>query len=260
MIDQWLAGPEASLDTALQVDWSTNAAWSNYLPTWAMMLLLAWLARRSQAGTWPTAPLSQWYQRIVLPCGALLVLALVAVWNLLQDGGMAPLPYLPLLNPLDLTTCFAIILCVGAARMVFTDRENHAGAMRGLRIVGVGAAYAWGNLVLLRSAAQYREIPYRLEELAASQFVQAMLSLVWCASALVLMRFAAQRTFRGSWCIGAGLLGVVVLKLFTVDLAESGSLARVISFVGVGLLMVLIGYLAPYPKGDRGATLATQGT
>ena len=75
-----------------------------------------------------------------------------------------------------------------------------------------------------------------------------MLSLVWSASALVVMRFAAQRVWRRAWSVGAGLLGVVVAKLFLVDLASHGSMARVVSFVGVGLLMLLIGYLAPFPK------------
>ena len=46
---------------------------------------------------------------------------------------------------------------------------------------------------------------------------------------------------------GAILLGIVVAKLFLVDLSNIGGLERVISFVGVGLLMLAIGYLAPFP-------------
>jgi uncharacterized membrane protein len=62
------------------------------------------------------------------------------------------------------------------------------------------------------------------------------------------MRFAARRTWRRAWSAGAGLLGIVVAKLFFVDLSSHGSMARVVSFVGVGLLMLLVGYLAPFPK------------
>jgi uncharacterized membrane protein len=116
-------------------------------------------------------------------------------------------------------------------------------------LVGLAAAaWLWFNLILLRSAAHYLGIAYRIDALADSQFVQAMLSLVWSASALVVMRFAAQRVWRRAWSVGAGRLGVVVAKLFLVDLASHGSMARVVSFVGVGLLMLLIGYLAPFPK------------
>jgi hypothetical protein len=73
---------------------------------------------------------------------------------------------------------------------------------------------------------------YRFGALAASQFVQAMPSLVWSANALVLMRFSARRVVRRSWWSGAFVLGIVVLKLFLVDLANGGSIALVVSFVG----------------------------
>ena len=251
LIGPWLVGMGESGEASGYTDWVLSAAWSNYLPTWAMMLVLVWLLRRSSAAKWPTAPLVQWYRRILIPCGALLVLMLAAIWNLLQDGAMAPLPYLPLLNPLDLTTGFALLLGITVVQALVGGQHGHDRLLLPLKIGGAFTAYVWFNLILLRSAAQYRDIPYRLEELAASQFVQAMLSLVWCASALVLMRFAATRTMRRSWCAGALLLGVVVFKLFAVDLANSGSLARVVSFVGVGLLMVLVGYFAPFPKAGK---------
>jgi uncharacterized membrane protein len=40
---------------------------------------------------------------------------------------------------------------------------------------------------------------------------------------------------------------VVVLKLFLVDLSSIGSIERIVSFVGVGLLMLVIGYFSPLP-------------
>jgi uncharacterized membrane protein len=259
LIERWLAVPGATLDAAQQAGWATSSSWGNYLPTWAMMLVLAWLLRRSRAGAWPSAPVAPWYRGIVIPSGVLLMLALATMWNFMQDGAMEPLPYLPLLNPLDLTTGFALVLALTTARTL-TEGQGHGKLLHGLQVSGVVAAYVWFNLILLRSAAQYRDIAYRLDALAASQFVQAMLSLVWCASALILMRFAATRAVRWHWCVGAVVLGVVVLKLFTFDLANSGSLARVVSFVGVGLLMVLVGYFAPFPKTHTGAIPTPQST
>jgi len=43
------------------------------------------------------------------------------------------------------------------------------------------------------------------------------------------------------------LLAVVVVKLFAVDLSRIGSVERIVSFIGVGLLLLAIGYLAPVP-------------
>ncbi len=243
LIDGWLRAAGSAADAVTAGAWATSAAWGNYLPTWAMLLVLALLLRRSRSGNagerWPVQPLAGWYRRALVPSGATLVLALAAVWNLGQDGTMLPLPYLPLLNPLDLTTGFALVAWVRATE-VFASRR--------LRIAAMVLAYAWFNLISLRSAAHYLGIAYAFEALAASQFVQAMLSLVWSASALVIMRHAAQRAMPRTWGTGALLLCIVVGKLFAVDLANGGSMARVVSFVGVGLLMLLIGYFAPYPK------------
>ena len=113
-------------------------------------------------------------------------------------------------------------------------------------------AFGWFNLMLLRTAAQFLGLTYRFEPLYQSQFVQAMLSIVWTLCAFALMRYAARRLSKPLWMIGAALLGVVVLKLFAIDLSNSGSVARIVSFMGVGGLMLLIGYLAPLPReGER---------
>ena len=47
--------------------------------------------------------------------------------------------------------------------------------------------------------------------------------------------------------IAAALLGVVVAKLFLVDLADRGGLFRIISFLSVGVLLLLVGYFSPVP-------------
>jgi uncharacterized membrane protein len=47
--------------------------------------------------------------------------------------------------------------------------------------------------------------------------------------------------------LGAGLLAVVVGKLFLVDLGALSGLPRVVAFLGVGVLLLVIGYLSPLP-------------
>ncbi len=49
------------------------------------------------------------------------------------------------------------------------------------------------------------------------------------------------------WGVGAALLGLVVAKLFLVELADRGTLSRIVSFIVVGGLMLAVGYLAPIP-------------
>jgi uncharacterized membrane protein len=81
----------------------------------------------------------------------------------------------------------------------------------------------------------------------ASTLVQTCLSLFWSILALVTMLIAARKKNRLVWLVGAVLLGVVIAKLFLIDLSRSGSVERIVSFVGVGLLMLVVGYLSPLP-------------
>lgn len=228
--------------------WFTSGSWARYLPAWAMMAFVALLIPRARADRWPTAPISGWYRQVLIPLGAVWSVALVAIWNFTQNGLMQPLPYLPILNPLDLTTGFAALLTIAAYRLLAAENDRVKAVQHLLPRVGAVVAYAWFNLMLLRTAAHFLDIPYQIEPLFRSQFVQAMLSLVWSATALVLMRFSAGRRLRAPWMAGAGLLVLVVAKLFLVDLSNVGGVERIISFLGVGALMLAIGYLAPFPS------------
>lgn len=253
-ISLWLHGgtqqEQQLLDAA---GWFSSGSWARYLPAWAMMAALGWLMQRCRADGWPVTPLAAWYRRVLIPLGAGWAILLVLIWNLTQNGSMAPLPYLPLLNPLDLSTCFAILLGVAAYRLAAVTDDGKVAApipaelLGKLALIAFIAAYGWFNLVLLRTVSHYMDIPYQFDLLFASQFVQAMLSLVWSATALILMRRAVKQVSRNQWLLGASLLALVVLKLFFVDLSNVGGVERIISFVGVGLLMVAIGYVAPYP-------------
>ena len=49
-----------------------------------------------------------------------------------------------------------------------------------------------------------------------------------------------------------GFDGIVAVKLLLVDLANSGGGERIVAFIGVGLLMVAVGYFAPLPPADGG--------
>jgi uncharacterized membrane protein len=90
-------------------------------------------------------------------------------------------------------------------------------------------------------------VPFQADALVGSQLVQAGLSIVWTLIALGLTITGHLRVRRDLWMVGAALIGVVVVKLFFVDLGNSGSLERIISFIGVGVLLLVVGYFAPLP-------------
>lgn len=240
----WLMGVTYAPST--DADWVISGMWPDYLAAWVSIATLFVLLRQAKHEGWPLRPLQSWYTRQLIPIAALWAVLLAIYWNLRQDGNMSPLPYLPILNPLDITTGFIALLVIAVWR------ANKDIIDTGLRLFGIKVAmalsFAWFNAMLLRTAANYLDIPYRFNALYASQFIQAMLSIVWTLTALFLMRYAVHRLSKPLWMVGAALQSVVVAKLIFVDLANSGTVARAVSFVSVGLLMVAIGYIAPYPS------------
>ena len=49
------------------------------------------------------------------------------------------------------------------------------------------------------------------------------------------------------WMAGAALMGLVVVKLFLVELGNTGTVARIVSFIAIGALLLVLGYVAPAP-------------
>ncbi|MEM6732666.1 MAG: DUF2339 domain-containing protein [Myxococcota bacterium] len=86
-----------------------------------------------------------------------------------------------------------------------------------------------------------------MDPLSQSVVVQACLSIFWTVLALAAMVYATRSARRRVWIIAAALLGVVVLKLFVIDLSTLSTIARIVSFLVVGVLMLLVGYLSPVP-------------
>jgi uncharacterized membrane protein len=60
-----------------------------------------------------------------------------------------------------------------------------------------------------------------------------------------------KRSLRPLWSTGAALMGAVVIKLFVVDLSHSGTVARIVSFIGVGILLLVVGYFSPVPPREE---------
>lgn len=228
-----------------------SPGWAWYIGLWAGLGVFLAVLRQVPRGGWPLAPIARWYGEFVLPAAALLAVCTVLRWNLSHDGRMAPLPYLPLLNPLDLSSGFVALALAALWRLHAAWLLTQAPLRLALQRSAAALSWLWFNLMLLRSAAVWLDLPYRFDALYGSQVVQAMLSLVWTLAAFLLMRYAGRRWSRALWMVGASALGLVVLKLFLVDLSNVGSVARVVSFMGVGGLMLLIGYLAPLPSAAR---------
>ncbi|HWW20853.1 MAG TPA: DUF2339 domain-containing protein, partial [Steroidobacteraceae bacterium] len=213
----------------------------------AAVLLSAAMSGRTQR--WPFASERTAYLQLG-PVGLGLFLTVWgAVFDLLADGSAAPLPYVPLLNPIDLAQATAIVAlglaAAAAARQRGFDRRDDLRSA--VRVVIGLQAFAWLNAMMLRFLHHYTGMAYDLNAVVNSTLAQTCLTILWTLIALALMVWANRGARRVGWIAGAALLGVVILKLFTVDLSRTGTLPRIVSFLGVGALMLVIGFFSPLP-------------
>ncbi len=247
----WLLAALGSWQLAWSIDhWvAGRAAWP--LIAWALVpgTLLAWLALRGERVRWPVAAHFATY----LGPGAMPLAIFLAAWfvygNAVADGNPWPLPYLPVLNPLDLAQAGAL-LAVGTWFVEARRRRLPPVAAVPLSVacsVAGAAAFVWASAALLRTLHHWAGVPLEVASLVRSELVQASLSLFWTLLALGAMVVATRRTWRQLWLAGAGLMALVVGKLLLVDLSNAGTIERIVSFLGVGVLMLVIGYLAPVP-------------
>jgi len=247
----WLA----TLVVAHELSWvgshvgNENGIWR--MAPWGAVpgMVLMTITAMAASPRWPMMPHRQGYLIIaVIPLAAWLLLwSLVA--NLASDADPMPLPYWPLVNPVDITE--AVVLAAGAMWLPHLRRQDGAlaGALpvRFALVLWVALLFVWLNALVLRSIHFWFDVAYTFDALWQSRLVQAVLSLLWTSLALGTVVLANRRQWRGAWIAGAALLAIVVAKLFFVDLSRVGGLERIISFIGVGLLLLLVGYLAPVP-------------
>ena len=169
--------------------------------------------------------------------------------NWLVSSPSAPLPYLPLANPLDVVQGLVLFVLIRFCLRLRSEDHPSVSNLDQRPVVAAPAllGFIWLNAVLLRTLHQWAGIPYELKAMLDSTLVQSALSIFWALLALTTMLTATRIRARVVWLTGAVLLVAVVFKLFLVDLSSIGTIERIVSFVGVGLLMLVLGYFSPLP-------------
>jgi uncharacterized membrane protein len=232
-------------------------AWRFAVVALPALLALQWI--RARRASWPmSAQPAAW-----LGVGAAGLAVALWLWSLVantSDAAAWPLPYLPLVNPVELAQ--ALSLATVAGWLLYVQREAPA-AWRPPDVMPIivpalaFAVFALLTTMLLRSIHHYVGVDYSPAALARSTIVQAALSIFWGTIALGAMVAGTRRGARVVWFCGAVLLGVVLAKLFLVDLSRSATVARIVSFIGVGVLMLVIGRFSPVPPARRVAEVPT---
>jgi uncharacterized membrane protein len=216
---------------------------------WALvpsLYLLAMAAPRQWP--WPVATHGREYRVwAALPVAGLL-LAWFWLANTFSDGNADPLGYVPLVNPLEIGLLFALTgVFLWISRNLHQLGVSQHQCQRLAWLVAGASLFALVTAMVMRTAHHWSGVPWAADDLLESMRVQAGLSIVWTLMALALMIGGHLRVRREIWIAGAVLIGVVVAKLFFVELSNRGGMARIVSFIGVGILLLVVGYFAPLP-------------
>lgn len=208
-------------------------------------------------------------QQALFNCAAVftpIALLWVIITNWSYDGMIWDLPYFPLLNLYDVTSW--LVLLTGFS-LYYLYQNRHADPSTASNTIAkrqqilttdnfliiLGLISFWLiSSMLIRTLHAFIGTPLWDGTQGGawkSEQVQTGLTILWTLLALVATIIASRYWQRALWFMGIGLLGIVVLKLVLVDLSQTDAIWRVISFIGAGSLILLIGYLAPLPPVDK---------
>jgi uncharacterized membrane protein len=235
-----------SLELAWVFENVMDVTGQGYYAIFAVAPLIA--LRAAQAGHFPAI------RRLGLRLQFSLIATLsvfLACWsviiNLTNSGDPAPLPYIPFFNPVDLTQIVFFILVLASLKLLPASMKVQRGHI--LLILG-GLIFIWLNAVLIRSMHHFLDIRFDVSVMSVDTRVQSAISILWTVIGMGAMLFAARRHTRTLWIVGAALVGIVLVKMFFVDLGASGTVERIVSFLVVGSLLVATGYFSPIPPRD----------
>ena len=228
---------------------------SGIAPVWKLLpiglvpaLFIPLLKLLAEQVPWPFTA----QRRTYLLVGSLPLAVGAWVWNLgmnfTSTGDAAPLPFIPLLNPLDIVEGIITVIVLLWVRQVRNEEpETVREQRRLLAALFFGALFFWLNAVIVRTVHHWGGVAFSFDTMFASFLCQTAISLTWGITAFCVMTLATRKRLRTVWITGAILLAAVVIKLFIVDLAGKGTVERIVSFVGVGVLMLVIGWFSPAP-------------
>lgn len=267
----WLATQAALLLVWMGVLRGTTRPWIAPFASRAdseMSLHLAWLAFLAGFGARQTNGMDT-------ETGAAVFAGLALAWSVpLLWGPAGVAPFRNRFPDWSGTGYLAVAACLGATFFVLTFSP---GALSGIPLASptfllqaaiAGAFWLWAGksgprqaryaALVLGAIAFHAElarafhllgaIPWDIDALWDCAGLQASVSLAWVAAAFGVM-YRGSRTGRALlWQGGAAILGLTVAKLVFVDLSGAGTIGRIVAFLGVGLLMLAIGWTLPMPR------------
>ncbi len=240
---------------AIEVSWQVERVVYNDVWSGSAALLVVAIAafallferRKDHNRSWPFSRHSDaYFLAALLMVGGYMLLVIGVCLN--NPGDPAPVPYIPVLNPLDVLSIVAVALTWYALRLEQqSERWRLGDDSRKTQLFLLGLALLLSTIAVVRIVHHTTGVAWHPDALMDSVGVQSTLSIYWAILGLSGMVIGTKRSRRSVWMMGAGLMVIVVLKLFVIDLGNTGTVSRIISFLGVGVMLLVVGYFSPVP-------------
>jgi uncharacterized membrane protein len=239
-----------ALESAWWLNLIASDAWAGALAASVagILAMLVWQFRQRPPWPVPAHPVAYLAGSLVLVTVQVLLLAGLAI-NM--PGDPAPWPYIPVFNPFDLAMLFAMLTSARAMAVwsmkPVVDSPGFTSLGRAYQWMLAGAFFVLTTMALVRGVHHFSAVAWNADALFNSTTVQTALSIYWGLLGFTGMIWGTRNSHRPVWLTGAGFMALVVLKLFVIDLGNTGTVARIISFIGIGALLLVVGYFAPAP-------------
>src|SRR5690606_10779426 len=251
----WLATALPRGEAVRRVDAAADGVWplvAGIVTAAVMVAAIPFLRGRVE---WPLAAHVRAYMGLGAGVIAALLGVMLVVANFASDGSAPPLAFVPLLNPLEIALIGAALALWYWARAAAALELGFAPTPWQRAVAVFAATWMIATMTAARAVHHWSGVPFVFPALADSSALQAALSLIWGLGACAPMLLGRRRGGRVLWFAGAALMAVVFVKLFVVDLANVGKVGRLVSFLGVGALLLGIGYFSPMPPRDNASRL-----
>ena len=242
----WLAVPFVLSQSAYWVAERSGIAegWqygATALPWLAVLAISLW------RWPWMRQPVGDAFDALRQPLQVVLLVIVGLGWlvGMLMHGNPAPLAWLPVLNPLELSQLLALVML---AVWLWSERATADAQRTRVALIAV-AGFAWLTVATLRAVHHWGGVAWS-ERLWSSLQAQTSLTVVWSLLGVVAWIWGSRRGQRTLWRVGAVLMAVVLAKLVLVDRQHLGNLLGIASFLAYGLLCTAVGYFAPAPPKD----------
>jgi uncharacterized membrane protein len=187
-----------------------------------------------------------------LRLAAFLVAALVAIRLLFYDTSFispATDPGFAVLLNKRSATFFAGIIAIFAMAYLYAQHRDKLVGQEASRIAGLIIAANFLLIFLLTTeVGHYFQIRYHRERVYQLQRdihgqKELAISALWAAYSILLVTLGILRKYRPIRLLAILLFGVTILKVFLLDLSDLEKVYRIISFIGLGIILLAVSFM-----------------